>query len=122
METPAVSEQGFAETREPMRKPKAFAILVSTFALLWVFAVYAGPWLAERTPVMKEIVQVVEERDINANAYFYSEIEASYDGENYLRESMDLTSQERGKGGFFFFSGVAICVLILWFGFRHLPM
>lgn len=122
MKTHSDSEHGFAETREPMRKPKAFAILAASFFLLWIFGVHVGPWLAKRIPVMNEIVQIIEERDINANAYFYTEIEASYDGEGYLRESMNLTKLERGKSGIFFYSGIAICVLILWFGYRNLPM
>ena len=122
MKTRSVSKHGFAETREPMRKPKAFAILAASFFLLWVFGVYVGPWLAKRIPVMNEIVQIIEEREINANAYFYTEIEASYDGERYMIDALELSPAEEGRVGWFFVAGVAYCLVLLWFGFHNLPL
>jgi hypothetical protein len=105
-----------------MRKPKAFAILAASFFLLWVFGVYVGPWLAKRIPVMNEIVQIIEEREINANAYFYTEIEASYDGERYMIDALELSPAEEGRVGWFFVAGVAYCLVLLWFGFHKLPL
>ncbi len=89
--------------------------------LIWFFGAVAGPWIQEHVSPFDEIVQVIEEQDIDSGAYFYTEIEAGFDGERYLRESFALA--DRGDFGWTapFLSGVAICILLLVLGFRYLP-
>ena len=99
-----------------------WGILGLSIAAFWLFGTVIGPALQPMIPYMDEIVQIADERDIDMGAYFYTEIEASYDGEQYLRDSLAL-SKPKGSGGFTwsFVSAVAICVALLAFGFRYLP-
>ena len=96
--------------------------LALCLAALWLFGAVVGPALKPIIPYMDEIVQVADEQNIDMGAYFYTEIEASYDGEQYLRDSLAL-SKPRGSGGFTwpFISAVVICLLLLALGFRYLP-
>ena len=71
---------------------RAWGLLCLGFVCVGMFAFVVGPWLQHKIPVYEEIVQVIQERDIDAGAYFYTEIEASYDGERYLLESMKLAA------------------------------
>jgi len=80
-----------------------------------------GPWGQENIPVFREIVQVIDEQDINSNAYFYTEIEASYEGEQYLRESIEFAGHRDAKFNLIFMSGVLLSLVILYLGFRFLP-
>jgi hypothetical protein len=89
--------------------------------MIWGFGVYFGPWAAERIPMMKEIVNVIEEQDINSSAYFYTEIEASYEGERYLRESIAREVPEQSGLTLPFISAIVICIGLLALGFRYLP-
>ncbi len=97
---------------------RSWAILVSVFAGLWFFAVWAGPWLESRIPVFNRIVETIEKQDIDSGAYFYTEIKASYDGEQYLKSAL---TAEQTRVSLPFLSGVFICVLLLVVGFKYLP-
>ena len=82
-------------------KIRGWAVLILCLAMFWGFGVFLGPWMAENIPVMRDVVTVIEEQDINSSAYFYTEIEASYEGERYLRESCCCRSSAShvGRGG-----------------------
>ncbi len=97
-------------------------MLVLVLFLLWGFAFVVGPWVQHRIPLMDQIVQIADDRDIDMGAYFYTEIEASYNGERYLKGSLDLAAP--GQAGLtpFFLSGMAVCFVLLWLGYRYLPM
>ncbi len=99
-----------------------WAVLVFVLFLLWGFAFVVGPWAQHRIPLMDQIVQIADERDIDMGAYFYTEIEASYNGERYLKGALDLGVP--GEAGFtpLFLSGMAVCFILLWLGYRYLPM
>ncbi len=101
---------------------RSWIILASVLFSVWIFAVYLGPWLENHIPLMDEIVKVVEEQDINANAYFYTEIEASSDGEQFLRGSLEHTGRDDYGVTFAFISGVILCILILFFGYWFMPL
>lgn len=100
---------------------RAWAMLFFFSFCIWGFGAYLGPWLQNRIPTMKQIVQVIEENDIDSGAYFYTEIEASYEGERYLRESLAFSDKRNVEPTFFFLSGVVLCCVILGIGFRLLP-
>ena len=69
-----------------------------------------------------ELVQLIEERDIDAGAYFYTEIEASYEGERYLKGALEFGTPPRGAGVSPAFIGcVVLCMLILALGYKILP-
>ena len=89
--------------------------------IIWGFGAFVGPWLADEIPIMREIVGVIEEQDINSSAYFYTEIEASYEGERYLRESLAREVPEQSGLTLPFISAIVICIALLALGFRYLP-
>ena len=113
---------GSKQSRGTSKRIRGYLLLAGAFLLLWIFAQYAGPWLSSRIPVFNEIVQLVDEREINANAYFYTEIEASYDAERYLNGALELSPAEGGRVGWFFVAGVAYCLVLLWIAFHKLPL
>jgi hypothetical protein len=104
-----------------MPRAKAWGILLGTFFMLWVFGVAVGPWLQHHIYGMDEIVQVIEENDIDAGAYFYTEIEGSYTGEKYLRQSLELAAPDQFGLTLPFISGIVACFVLLGFGFKYLP-
>ncbi len=96
--------------------------LVLCLAAIWLFGAVIGPALQHRIPLMDQIVQVADESNIDMGAYFYTEIEASYEGEQYLRDTLQF-SKPNGADGFSwpFISAVVICMVLLALGFRYLP-
>ncbi len=104
-----------------MSRIRAWTVLSLCLFMIWGFGVFLGPWLADQIPAMRDIVQVIEEQDINSSAYFYTEIEASYEGERYLRESLAREAPEHSGLTLPFISAIVICVGLLALGFRYLP-
>lgn len=108
-----------------MRNPsrlRAWGQLFFCFFLIWGFAFIVGPWIQKNVPIINQIFQVAEERDIDTTAYFYTGIEASYDGASYLRESIKLQAPEEAGLTIPFIAFVILTGVILWIGFRFLPM
>ncbi len=104
-----------------MSKKKGWTILLSTLFLLWLFGVAIGPWLQHHIYGMDQIVQVIEEHDIDAGAYFYTEIEGSYAGEKYLRQALEMGAPEQFGLTIPFLSGIFFCFLLLFLGWKYLP-
>ena len=102
-------------------KVRAWVILGVCLFMIWGFGAFVGPWVAEKTPIMREIVNVIEEQDINSSAYFYTEIEASYEGERYLKASLAREAPEQSGLTLPLISAIAICIALLALGFRYLP-
>ena len=95
-------------------------MLIAFSLLIWVIGA-TGPWVQNSIPIYRQIVQVIEEQDINSNAYFYTEIEASYEGETYLRESIAFAGHKDAKWNLTLISVVALSLLIIGVGFWFLP-
>lgn len=104
-----------------MPRAKAWSILGLTFLSLWLFAVAVGPWLQHHIYSMDDIVQVIEENDIDSGAYFYTEIEGSYTGEKYLRQSLEMGAPDEFGLTLPFISGIVSCLVLLCVGFKYLP-
>lgn len=105
----------------PMPRKKAWSLLTLTFFSLWLFGAVIGPWLQHHIYSMDEIVQVIEENDIDSGAYFYTEIEGSYTGEKYLRQSLEMAAPDDFGLTLPFISGIAACLVLLAVGFKYLP-
>ncbi|MBC8247468.1 MAG: hypothetical protein H8E81_07775 [Deltaproteobacteria bacterium] len=101
---------------------RAWGWLFFGFLCVGLFAFIVGPWFQNQIPTYQKIVQVIEERDIDAGAYFYSEIKASYEGEQYLLESLKLGAPDEVGLTLPFVFSIALCGVILWIGYRYLPM
>lgn len=100
---------------------RGWTVLLAVLAGLWLFAVWLGPLLEDRIPVFDRIVQTIECQDIDAGAYFYTEIDATYDGERYLKRATQPPESERTSSILLSFSGILICLMLLVLGFRYLP-
>ena len=63
-----------AKERRPARSIKPVLKLLASILIILVFMFYAGPKLGQ-SPWLKPLADFIEERDINANMYFYTEVE-----------------------------------------------
>lgn len=108
----------------PKRKARirAWGVLLGSLALIGSFAFWIGPWIQPHIPIFDRMVTIAEEQDINMNAYFYTDIEASYDGANYLNESLKLEAPDQAGVTWPFAAGIILCIAILALGWRYLPM
>ncbi len=110
-----------SQASRPRTRLRAWGLLTFYFALIWVFGAFVGPWMIQSIPTFKQIVQVIEEQDINSNAYFYTEIEASYDGEIYLSDSIRFAGHRDAEFNLIFMSVVAFSIVFMCLGFWYLP-
>lgn len=110
------------KTVDKRSKAKAWGVLVLTMGLLWLFGAVIGPWGERHIPMFNTIVDTIEARDIDSGAYFYTEIDASYDGQKELAGAIKLKAPDQYGFTLPFISGIVLCVLILIIGFRTLPM
>ena len=116
-----MNQQGEFNTKERSRF-KSWFILISVLLLVGVFAFVAGPWFQHQVPFVDEMFTLIEEQDINSNAYFYTDIEAAYDGEKYLKNAIRLADEKEARFNIPFIFGLICCLLILWLGYRLMPM
>lgn len=117
-----MSDHQESQTNRPMPRVKAWGILLATLAFLWVFAMDLGPWMQEQIPAFHKVVEVIIEQDIDAGAYFYTEIKGSYEGERYLRGALQLGNNGKYWGLTWpFVMGIVLCLTILVVGFKYLP-
>lgn len=118
-----MAEKKNAQPTSPRKSPlKAWGQLIGVMLCLWLFATVVGPYFETRIPTFDKIVQTIDKQDIDSGAYFYSEIKASYQGEHYLRDSLELAAPDQIGLTLPFLSGIAICLLLLWLGFRYMPL
>ncbi len=103
-------------------KLRAWGILLGAFVLIWSFAFLIGPWIQHHIPIVDQIFKIAEAQDINTNAYFYTEIEASYDGAQYLHESLKLSAPDEAKLTWPSVLCIIFCIVILGLGWRYLPL
>ena len=95
--------------------------MLTVFGLLVVFALYTGPWLQKQVPIVDDMFTLIEEQDINSNAYFYTDIEGSYDGERFLKGAIRLSDEKEARLNIPFMAGLVCCILILGLGYRFMP-
>ena len=95
-------------------------ILFSILFLVWLFGWVIGPYIIDHVSTYSQIVQVIEEQDINSNAYSYQDSVGSYDGEYYLRDSFEHSGRDDYGPTVPFFAGMLICFLILGLGWRYI--
>lgn len=101
---------------------RAWGLLIFGLFCVWLFAFIVGPWLQDKIPTFRQIVQIAEEREIDSGAYFYSEVKESYEAEQYLLESLKLGAPEEVGFTLPFVFCIFLCGVILWIGYRFLPM
>ena len=99
---------------------RAWANLLFFSFLIWVFGWVVGPYFENNIATYSQIVQVVEEQGINSAAYTYQESVGSYDGEYYLRDSLQHSGRKDYGVTLFFLAGIASCFIILGIGWRYI--
>ena len=63
-----------------------FVLLMIVF-LIWIFLYYIGPW-AKNIPIIHPLADFIEENDIDASAYYYTDIEEFAEAEFAVNQSM----------------------------------
>jgi hypothetical protein len=71
---------------------KAWTNLALGFAGLVLFLYVIGP-AGLRTPLLEPMATFIEENDINANAYFYTEVDEFYDAERHMRDHLGFMAR-----------------------------
>ncbi|MEJ2134231.1 MAG: hypothetical protein P8X86_03165 [Desulfofustis sp.] len=104
-----------------MGKLKGWTVLLSVCCFVYLFAVKLAPWLLLRIRGLEKIAEVVEEQNIDAGAYYYTEIEGSYEGQQYLSQSIQLMAPDQYGLTLPFLLGIVLCLLILYVGMKSLP-
>jgi hypothetical protein len=102
----------------PAKHP--WLIIISALFVVWVFGWVIGPLLNDNIPIYRQIMQAADERDIDTSAYMYEESAGSYDAEYYLTDSFKHSGRDDYGPTFFFFTGVALCFIILALGWRYI--
>ena len=98
-----------------------WTVLVSVCVGVYLFAVQIGPWLQGHIWGLEKIARVMDEQNIDGGAYYYTEIEGAYQGQQYLSQSLQLMAPEHYGLTLPFLIGIALCLLILYFGMKALP-
>ncbi len=90
MHTKMMEEQNmktFSQS-ELLGKLKGWGKLGISLTMIYIFIFHIGPWL-EKSSVLRPIAQFIEERDINANMYFYTEVEEFSEANINMENTMD---------------------------------
>jgi len=66
--------------------------LALSLFLIWFFLYVVGPWLSE-APMVKPLMDVIEANDIDAGAYYYTEIEEFSEADVHMNNSRDYPSR-----------------------------
>jgi hypothetical protein len=109
-----------SSTKVQTNRTRSWGKLIFALFLVWSFGWVVGPYINNNIPTYKEIIQVVEDRDIDSAAYMYEESVGSYDGEYYLSDSFKHSGRKDYGPTKAFFSGMAICFVLLAFGWRYM--
>jgi hypothetical protein len=86
---------------ETERKIKGLWGLLISVLIIIIFLFVIGPW-GEELPGFKPLADFIDERGIEANMYFYTEVEEFSEAEVNMNNTMqfpprDLSQQELGK-------------------------
>ena len=69
---------------------KRWAGLCIGLLIIWLLMNYAAPW-GRQTATLRPIMDVIEERGIDATAYYYTDIEEFAEAEIQINHTMDFT-------------------------------
>ena len=75
---------------------KKAAKLILCILVILIFIFYIGP-LIEKLPLVQPLVQVIDERDIDASALYYTEIEEFSEANTNMENTMKYPALEIDK-------------------------
>lgn len=82
--------------QRPSSMIRKWAFLLLGFFLIGIFMFVIAPWIREM-PAVKPIADLIDERDLDAGALFYTEIEETSEAEVHLRGVMKSYSREKAR-------------------------
>lgn len=71
---------------------RGWGYLFLAFAGLFLFIFVLGP-AGLKTPLLEPMSTFIEENDINANAYFYTEVDEFFLAERHMRDHLGYRAQ-----------------------------
>ena len=74
-------------------KKKGAFILVGFILLIWIFLYYIGPWAAN-IPMVRPLLKFIEENEIDAGAYYYTDVEEFAEAEFAINQSMTYSPKK----------------------------
>jgi hypothetical protein len=74
--------------RAPRAGLKPWLKLILGFVLVWV-AIFAFGHLATFLPGAERMARVIDERNLRATAIFYTDLEESHEGSQYIRHNLE---------------------------------
>lgn len=77
---------------------KQWAKLVFIVLSVWVLLFVLGP-VGLETKTLKPMADFIEENNIDANAYYYTEVEEFFEAERHMREYLGLVPGARHPKG-----------------------
>ena len=88
----------YGKTGSKSRKSRIKGVvhLFGFIALVLGFILFFAPFL-DRVPSIQPLIQFIDERDIDATALFYTEIEEFSDAAIYMNNTLMFSPQERFK-------------------------
>jgi len=102
-------------------KLRSWGFLLLGFICIGLFISVISPLIQSRVPFFDHIAQTSKERKIDPAAYFYSETQASYDSESYVKAAIDMESPDQTRLTLPLAAGVFLFFMILWVGYKLLP-
>jgi hypothetical protein len=73
----------------PLKKSKGWGTIFFAVAGLILFIYVIGP-MGLNTPMIKPLADFIEENNINANGYYYTDVAEFSDAEMYMKNSMNF--------------------------------
>ena len=73
---------------------KSWAILVAVILATFLFLTVLGP-MGLQTKALKPMADFIEEHNIDANAYYYTEVEEFFKAERHMRDHLELVPGSR---------------------------
>lgn len=79
-------------TNRPESKARGIIRLIGLVALVIVFILIIAPYM-DRAPLVQPLIQFIDERDIDAGALFYTDIEEFSDAANFMDNTMEFAPE-----------------------------
>ncbi len=80
-------------TSAPGTRPLLWLKLITGFIMVWV-CIFVFGLLSRHIPGAAHMAKVIDERDLRATAIYYTDLDESYEGSEYIRHSLESA---RGK-------------------------
>lgn len=89
MQGGAINSQEHSSSRDrpPAGRLKRFGGLFLGLFIIWLLMTYAAPW-GRQTDALRPIMDVIEERDIDATAYYYTDLKEFAEAEDNIRHAL----------------------------------